>query len=120
MVFIPSHCSAAKPTKNLSQNAGSLIKIVAVKLMSLGTPNTIRSEERAISGSSTSNGTPTGMDFMATEIAEVTSIALQLTLAFGVAKKAARGQFTQISKGFQSDQSSAQGNALDNRLAILK
>jgi hypothetical protein len=63
--------------KNLNQNVGSLIRIVAVKLISPGTPKIIRSVERVISGKPTSKGTPMGMDFTAVKIADVTSIALQ-------------------------------------------
>jgi hypothetical protein len=57
-----------------------------VKLIRFGTPKIIKSHERAISGRPTSNETPTGTHSTATKIADVTNIALQLILAFNMAR----------------------------------
>jgi hypothetical protein len=76
--FMPNHCCAPKPTKNLNHNVKSRIKIVAVAPIATGTPKPCRRIVKAISGKPTSNGMPTGIDFTATKIAEITNIALQL------------------------------------------
>lgn len=76
--FIPSHCWAPKPMKNLTHKVNSLISNVAVAAICTGTPKKKSKVVSVISGSPTSNGTPMGTDFTAIKIDEITSIALQL------------------------------------------
>ena len=65
--------------KNLNQSVMSRLKIVAVALIEAGTPNPTYNVVMVISGSPTSKGMPTGMDFTATTMAPVIRITLQET-----------------------------------------
>jgi hypothetical protein len=84
MDFMPIHCVAAKPMKNLNHNVRSRQRIVAVKLTLYGTPKSISKLERVISGRPTSKGTPTGIDFTAAKIVEIINIALQLICEYPI------------------------------------
>jgi len=65
--------------KNLSQSVMILFRMVAVALISAGTPREVYSVVMVISGSPTSKGIPIGIDFTANTMAEVMRITLHET-----------------------------------------
>jgi hypothetical protein len=65
--------------KNLSHSVRIRFKIVAVALIPAGTPSEVYNVVIVISGSPTSKGIPTGMDFTASTMADVMRITLHDT-----------------------------------------
>ena len=83
--FIPTHCCEATPMKNRNHKVSSRIRIVAVALVSAGTPNSISRVVMVISGKPTSNGMPSGIDFTVPKTAQIISIVPQLICGYLIA-----------------------------------
>ncbi len=66
--------------KNRSQSVSTLFKIVAVALISGGTPRDMYKVVMVISGRPTSKGIPPGIDLTASTMADVMRIVLKATV----------------------------------------
>lgn len=73
------YCCAPKPMKNRSHSVRSRLRIVAVAAIPAGTPRDTYRVVIVISGSPTSKGIPTGIDFTAKTMAVVMRITLHET-----------------------------------------